>query len=87
MPPATMPFASSMPIPKSAMCIDRPCPCSSWPTAVQLGHHAVEVGALGVQWPWPRCVEMMRSAERTAHADRRLLADIAMHDAIDLAGG
>ena len=44
---------------------------------------------MAMQWPWPRCVEMIRSpcVERAADADRdRLLADVAMHDAVDLAG-
>ena len=44
---------------------------------------------LAMQWPWPRCVEMIWSSglERRAHADGdRLLADVAVHDAVDVAG-
>src|SRR5262249_32172537 len=48
---------------------------------------------LAMQWPWPRCVEMIRSSRLrvlqtpTANASRhRPLADIAMHDAVDLPG-
>ena len=44
---------------------------------------------LAMQWPWPRCVEMIRSPRSSARADAdrdRLLADVAVHDAVDLAG-
>src|SRR5437016_9894396 len=56
---------------------------------VKLGHHAVEVGALGdaVAVAAMRRDDPVALPERGADADRdRLLADIAMHNAVDLAG-
>src|SRR5207244_4047298 len=56
---------------------------------VELGHHAVEVGALGdaVAVAAVRRDDPVAAVERRADADRdRLLTDIAMHDAVDLAG-
>jgi len=57
--------------------------------AVELGHHAIEVGALGDAVP----VAAMRrddpvvAIERRANADRdRFLTDVAVYDAVDLAG-
>src|SRR5262249_5653990 len=55
---------------------------------VQLGHHAVQIGALrdAMAMAAMRRDDAVGAGERAAHADRnRLLADIAMHDAVDLA--
>src|SRR3977135_888246 len=55
---------------------------------VKLGHHAVEVGALGdaVAVAAMRRDDPVALIERGADTDRdRLLADVAMHDAVDLA--
>src|SRR5439155_742350 len=56
---------------------------------VELGHHAVEVGTLGdaMAVAAMRRDDPVAATKRAADADRdRLLADIAMHDAVDLAG-
>ena len=56
---------------------------------VELGHHAVEIGTLGdaMAVAAMRRDDPVALVERGADADRdRLLADIAMHDAVDLAG-
>ena len=56
---------------------------------VELGHHAVEVGALGdaVAVAAMRRDDPVAAIERGADADGdRLLADVAVHDAVDLAG-
>src|SRR5207244_8278582 len=57
--------------------------------AIELGHHAVEVGTLGdaVAVAAMRRDDPVAVVERATDADRdRLLADVAMHDAVDLAG-
>ena len=44
---------------------------------------------MAMQWPWPRWVEMIWSPVSSARADAdgdRLLADVAVNDAVDLAG-
>ena len=56
---------------------------------VQLGHHAVQVGALGdaVAVAAMRRDDPVAAIERRTDADGdRLLADVAVHDAVDLAG-
>ena len=56
--------------------------------AVELGHHAVEVRPLGDAMAVAAMGrdDPVAAAQRRADADRdRLLADIAMHDAVDLA--
>ena len=56
---------------------------------VELGHHAVEVGALGdaVAMPAMRRDDPVTAVERGTDADGdRFLTDVAVHDAVDLAG-
>ena len=56
---------------------------------VELGHHAVEVGALGdaVAVATMRRDDPIAAIERCTDADGdRLLTDVAVHDAVDLAG-
>ncbi len=57
--------------------------------AVKLGHHAVQVGALrdAMAVAAMRRDDPVAALERGADADRdRLLTDVAVHDAVDLAG-
>src|SRR5262245_65520041 len=57
--------------------------------AVQLRHHAVEIGTLGdaMAMASMRRDDPVVALKGAANADRdRLLADIAMHDAVDLPG-
>src|SRR5204862_1725233 len=56
---------------------------------VELGHHALEVGTLGdaVAVAPMRRDDLVAVVERRADADRyRLLADVAVNDAVNLAG-
>src|SRR5262249_58515649 len=57
--------------------------------AVKLGHHALEIGTLGdaVSVPAVGRDDLITLLERCTHPNRhRLLADVAVHDAVDLAG-
>ena len=69
-PPPTIPFAPSMPLDRSAMCIEPPLPRHD---PVRLPKISAIIGLmstpLAMQWPCPRCVDAMvsRSGSRCAH--------------------
>src|SRR6185503_12165514 len=63
MPAATTPFAPSMPTEKSAMCIEPPLPPLKPVARPNSSHIIFSIEApLASVWPWPRCVEVIRSS-------------------------